>query len=64
MWMPLILEHRYSELRVHRGRFSFDEYEVPLLIFFNYFSLEVDLFNIRMATPACFFRPFYWKIVF
>jgi hypothetical protein len=22
------------------------------------------LFDITMATPACFFRPFAWKIVF
>jgi hypothetical protein len=33
--MPLHLEHRYSELRVHLGRFYFDEYEVPLLVFFT-----------------------------
>jgi hypothetical protein len=25
---------------------------------------KLILFDIRMATPACFFRPFAWKIVF
>jgi hypothetical protein len=41
---------------------TFDEYEVPLLFFFDYFGLEVDLLDIRMATPACFFRPFVGKL--
>jgi hypothetical protein len=44
--------------------FTFDEYEVPLLVFFDDFGLEVILSDIRMATPACFFVPFAWKIVF
>jgi hypothetical protein len=26
--------------------------------------LKVDLFDIRMAIPACFLGPFAWKIVF
>ena len=25
--------------------FTFDEYEVPLLVFFDYFGLEVDFFS-------------------
>jgi hypothetical protein len=25
---------------------------------------KLILLDIRMATPACFFRPFAWKIVF
>ena len=44
--------------------FTFDEYEVPLLVFFDNIGLEVYVFDIRMATPACFFRLFAWKIVF
>jgi hypothetical protein len=44
--------------------FTFDAYEVPLLVFFDKFGLEMILFDIRMATPACFFGPFAWKIVF
>jgi hypothetical protein len=43
--------------------FTFDEYEVSLLFFFDNFGLEVILSDIRMATPVCFFRPFAWKIV-
>jgi hypothetical protein len=42
MWLPLYLEHRYSELRVHLEDFTFDEYEVPLLVFFDNFGLEVE----------------------
>jgi hypothetical protein len=30
--LPSYLEHRYSELRVNLGYFTFDEYEVSLLI--------------------------------
>jgi hypothetical protein len=44
--------------------FNFDEYEVTLLVFLDDFGLEVDFLDIRMATPAYFFRPFAWKIVF
>jgi hypothetical protein len=42
MWLPLPLEHRYSELRVYLGDFIFDEYEVPVFVFFDNFGLEVD----------------------
>jgi hypothetical protein len=42
MWLPLHLEHRYSELRFILDDFTFDEYEVPLLPFFDNFGLEVD----------------------
>jgi hypothetical protein len=42
MWLPLHLEHRYSEVRVQLADFSFGEYEVPLLVFFDNFVLEVD----------------------
>jgi hypothetical protein len=38
----LYLEHRHSELRVPLEDFIFDEYEVPLLVFFDDFVLEVD----------------------
>jgi hypothetical protein len=41
MWLPLHLQHRYSELRVHLGRFNFDEYDVLLLVFFDNFELDV-----------------------
>ena len=36
------MEHRYSELIVPLGGFSFDEYEVSLLVFYDDFGLEVD----------------------
>jgi hypothetical protein len=36
------LEHRYSELRIPLGRFTFDDYEVSLLVFFANFGLGVD----------------------
>jgi hypothetical protein len=41
MWMPLHLEH------IQNGEFllddfPFEEYEVPLLVFFDNFRLEVD----------------------
>jgi hypothetical protein len=32
--------------------------------FFDNFGLEVILFHIRVATPACFFGPFAREIVF
>jgi hypothetical protein len=41
MQMPLHLEHRDSELKVHLEDFIFDEYEVPLIVFFDNFVLEV-----------------------
>jgi hypothetical protein len=44
--------------------FTNDEYDVPLLVFFDNFGLEVELLDIRMATPTYFFRKFAWKIVF
>jgi hypothetical protein len=64
MWLPLHLEHRYLELRVHLVDFMFGAYEVPLLFFFDNFGWKSILFAIRIATPACFFGPFVWKIVF
>ena len=42
MWLPLHLEHRYSELSVLLEDFNFDEYEVSLFVFFDDFELEVD----------------------
>jgi hypothetical protein len=30
-------------------------------MFFENFGLKVILFDIRMVTLACFFRPFAWK---
>jgi hypothetical protein len=38
----------------------------PSLSLYIYISLgcKLILFDIRMATPACFCRPFAWKIVF
>jgi hypothetical protein len=44
--------------------FTFDEYEVSLLVFLITLGWKSILFDIRMATPACFFIPFAWKIVF
>jgi hypothetical protein len=42
--------------------FSFGEYEVSFLIFFDDFWLI--LFDNRMATPACFLELFAWKFSF
>ena len=36
----------------------------PSLSFLITLGWKSILFDIRMATPACFFRPFAWKIVF
>ena len=36
----------------------------PSLSFLITLGWKSIVFNIRMATPACFFRPFAWKIVF
>jgi hypothetical protein len=44
--------------------FTFDEYEVPLLAFWITFGWKLILFDIRVATPTCFFGLFAWKIVF
>jgi hypothetical protein len=51
------------------GDFTFDDYEVPLLVFIYLFifitlGCKSILFAIRMAIPACFFRPLAWKTVF
>jgi hypothetical protein len=43
--------------------FTFDENEVPLLVFLITLGWKSILFDIRMATPAFFFGPFAWKIV-
>jgi hypothetical protein len=43
--------------------FTFGEYEVPLLVFFDDFGLDVDLVDIRMATQLVF-RPFAWNFFF
>jgi hypothetical protein len=64
MWLTLYLEHRYSELRVPLGNFTFDDYEVPPLSFLMTLGWKSIFLDIRMATPACFFRSFAWKIVF
>jgi hypothetical protein len=44
--------------------FTFDENEVPLLVLLITLGGKSILLDIRMATPACFFRQFAWKIVF
>jgi hypothetical protein len=36
----------------------------PSLSFLLTLGCKLILFNIGMATPACFFRPFPWKFVF
>jgi hypothetical protein len=36
----------------------------PSLSFLITLGWKSILFDIRMATPACFFGPFAWKIVF
>jgi hypothetical protein len=40
---------------------SMNCHSLPFLITLGW---KLILFDIRMATPACFFRPFAWKIVF
>jgi hypothetical protein len=44
--------------------FTFDEYEEPLLISFDNFGWKSILLDIRMATPACFFRLFAFENCF
>jgi hypothetical protein len=44
--------------------FTFDEYEVPLLVFSDNLVWKSILFDIKMATPPCFFGPFAWKFFF
>jgi len=53
MWVPLHLEHRYSELRVHLSRF-FLWWVWSILPYLSLITLawKSILFNIRMATPA------------
>ena len=54
LWIcvPSYLVHRCSRLRVD---FSFDEYKIFFLVIFDDFLVEKSiLFNIRMATLACF----------
>jgi hypothetical protein len=41
MWLPLHLEH-IQNLEFILVDFTFDEYEVPLLVFFDNFGLEVN----------------------
>jgi hypothetical protein len=36
----------------------------PSLSFLITLGWKLIYFDIRMATPVCFFRPFAWKIVF
>jgi hypothetical protein len=43
--------------------FIFDKYEVPLLVFFDNFGVNLISFHIKMVNPVCFLRPFDWKIV-
>ena len=65
MWMSLHLKDRYSELRVHLNRFlPLMSMKCPSLSFLMTFGWKSILFDIRMATPACFLEPFAWKIVF
>ena len=65
MLLPLHLEHRYSELRVPLGRFlPLMSMKCPSLSFLMALGWKSILLGIRMATPACFFKPFAWKIVF
>jgi hypothetical protein len=64
MWLNLHLGHIYSELRVPLGGFYLIRMKYPSLSFLITLGWKSILFDIRMATPACFFRPFAWKIVF
>ena len=71
--MPLYLEHRCSELRVLLGRFfSFAEYEVSFLIFFDNFRLKVYCILYKNGYASLFlgttclencFPAFYSEIV-
>jgi hypothetical protein len=45
--------------------FSFDEYEVSFIIFFDNLWMKVDFIRgIGMGIPACSLAQFGWKIVF
>jgi hypothetical protein len=53
MRLSLHLEHRYSELRVHLGRFlPFMSMKCPSLSFLLTLGWKSILFDIRMPTPA------------
>jgi hypothetical protein len=56
MWLSLYLGHRYSELRVHPGIFYHDEYEVPLLVFFDNFGLEVNFIRYKNGYSNLFLQ--------
>ena len=43
--------------------FTFDEYKVSSLSFLITLGWKSILLDIRMATLACFLRPFAWKII-
>ena len=73
IWVPLHLGHRCSELRVHLGRFfSFDQYEVSFLTFFDNFWLKVDFiwyyngYSSLVLWTICFencFPTFYSEVL-
>jgi hypothetical protein len=63
----LDMVHRFSELRVHLCRFfSFDQYKVSLFVYLWLitFGWKLIIFDIRMATSACFLGPFIWENIF
>jgi hypothetical protein len=63
MWVLLHLRYRGSEMRLHLGGSSFNEYKVSLPIFLDYFWLKVSFIRIRMATWAYFLELFAWKTI-
>jgi hypothetical protein len=64
MWVPLHLEHIYSELRVHLGGFFLwcIWSVLPHLFFFLItFGWNSILLDIRMTTLVCFLVPLAWN---
>ena len=52
MWVPLYLEHRYSELRHHLAEIFLEDYKMSFPSLLNNFRYNSILFNIRITAPA------------
>ena len=54
MWLPLQLEQKYLELIL--VDFTFDVYEVPLLVFFDIFGLDVNFIPYKKGYSSFFLQ--------
>ena len=57
-----IQEIQNTMRRPKQQKTGIDEYEVPLLVFLISLDWNSILFDIRMATPAWFFKPLLEKL--